>query len=270
MTDAVWCEMARDFVAVRGPDAESFLQGQCSQDVLAIDTASSAWSFVLQPSGKVDALVRIHRVNDQTFVLDLDGGSGAALLARLQRFKIRVKVELDVADWRCIAVRGAAIPLGPGVLASWWGRPDAVDLVGTDVVPPDGARPTDQDGLERLRVEAGWPAMGHELTPDTIPAESGVVGVAASFTKGCYTGQELVARIDSRGGHVPRHLRHVRVPAGASIDPGERILADGKDVGWSTSVAGDLALAYVGRALVPPATAFVGEVPVTVEAIPGR
>ncbi len=61
--------------------------------------------------------------------------------------------------------------------------------------------------LERHRIEAGWPGDGRRAHADTIPAETGVVPVAVSFTKGCYTGQELVARIDSRGGNVPRHLR---------------------------------------------------------------
>ncbi len=74
--------------------------------------------------------------------------------------------------------------------------------------------------------------MGRELGPDTIPGETGVVPVAVSFTKGCYTGQELVARIDSRGGNVPRHLCRLR--STETIAVGEPIVVDGKEVGRVT------------------------------------
>jgi folate-binding protein YgfZ len=153
---------------------------------------------------------------------------------------------------------GATVIVG----ADWHGHA-GFDILGETVEPPLGASRIELAAYERLRVEAGWPAMGAELTADTIPAESGVVAEAASFTKGCYTGQELVARIDSRGGHVPRLLRHVRLSRPAK--PGATLHADGKDVGRLTSVAGTLALAYVSRAVDPPAATDLG----TVEAIPG-
>lgn len=262
---AQWCGVERDFVAVRGPDAADFLHGQCSQDVLAFDAGASAWSFVLQPTGKVDVLCRIHRVNDDAFVLCVDGGFGDALTARLQRFKLRVRAEIERVGWQSIAVVGAGVAPGPGVLVGWWGGVDGADLAGPSAVPPEGAVEIDGTEFERLRIEAGWPAMGAELTAETIPAESGVVPVAVSFTKGCYTGQELVARIDSRGGHVPRHLRRLRLTAEAM--PGDRLTLDGQDVGWLTSVAGDLALGYVARAVEPPATVTTGGRPAAVEAI---
>jgi folate-binding protein YgfZ len=264
---SVWCEVPRDFVAARGPDAASFLQGQCSQDILALDAGASAWTFVLQPSGKVEVLARVHRVNDETFTLDVDGGFGDAMLARLRRFKIRVNVDLDPLGWPCLAVRNADLAVGPGALMSWWGCPGDVDLVGPEVVPPSGAAEIGADAYERLRVEAVWPAMGRELGPDTIPAESGVVPVAVSFSKGCYTGQELVARIDSRGGNVPRHLRRVRLGQAGAIAPGARITVGDKDVGAVTSVAGDLALGYVARAVVPPASVLVDGTPAEVEEV---
>jgi folate-binding protein YgfZ len=108
--------------------------------------------------------------------------------------------------------------------------------------------------------------MGAELTAGTIPAESGVVPLAASFTKGCYTGQELVARIDSRGGHVPRYLR--RLVLGGPVVPGAALEVDGKVVGTLTSVAGDLALGYVARTVEVPAEAHAGEVEVRVQSVP--
>jgi tRNA-modifying protein YgfZ len=262
----VWCEVRRDAIRVAGPDAETYLQGQCSQDVVAVGLGSSAWTFLLQPSGKVEVLARVTRLADG-FVLDTDGGYGHALTDRLRRFLLRTKATVEPLAWRCIAVRNPAprlVTMGAAVIAraDWHGLP-GFDILGETVEPPLGATRIEPPAYERLRVEAGWPAMGAELTADTIPAESGVVVEAASFTKGCYTGQELVARIDSRGGHVPRLLRHVRLTRPAK--PGAALHVDAKDVGRLTSVAGNLALAYVSRAVEPPADTDLG----TVEAIPG-
>src|SRR5688572_32070787 len=85
---AVW--LPRDVLRVGGPDAVSFLQGQVSQDVLALDVGGSAWSFLLQPQGKVDALVRLTRTAEDEVVADVDAGYGDAVAARLNRFKLRV------------------------------------------------------------------------------------------------------------------------------------------------------------------------------------
>ena len=255
----------RDFVAVRGRDAADFLQGQCSQDVTRLSSGDSAWSFVLQPTGKVDVLCRIHRVNDDTFVLAVDGGSGDVLQARLQRFKLRVQADLERVGWRSIALVGLDASPGPDTLVGWWGGSDGAERIGSDVTPPSGAEELTAEAFERRRIEAGWPAMGSELAEDTIPGESGIVSVAVSFTKGCYTGQELVARIDSRGGNVPRHLRRLHLTGPA--EPGDRLSLDGKDVGWLTSVAGDLALGYVARAVEPPASVALAGATAAVEAI---
>jgi folate-binding protein YgfZ len=262
----VWCEVGRDAVWVAGDDAETYLQGQCSADVGALGGGESAWTFLLQPSGKVEVLARVTR-RPGGFVLDTDGGFGAVLVERLRRFLLRTKATVEPLAWRCLAVRRPGprlVTMGAELIAQadWHGQP-GFDILGETVEPPLGATRIERPGYERLRVEAGWPAMGTELTPDTIPAESGVVCEAASFTKGCYTGQELVARIDSRGGHVPHLLRHVRLSRAAT--PGDPLHVDGKEVGRLTSVAGDLALAYVARAVEPPASADLG----SVEAIPG-
>ena len=148
----VWCEVPRDVVAVRGHDAETYLQGQCSQDVTKIDAGASAWSFVLQPPGKVDVLCRIHRVNDRTFVLDTDAGWGQALLDRLLRFKLRVKVDLDRVAWRMIAVRGPAAPAaGPGGAGQLVGRAGRRR-------PPRGGRGAAAGGRGRGRRRPRAPA----------------------------------------------------------------------------------------------------------------
>jgi folate-binding protein YgfZ len=283
-----WFPESRDVVRVVGPDAHTYLQGQLSQDVDALAVGSSARSFVLQPTGKVDAWVRVTRIAADEVVLDVDGGHGDALAARLRRFLLRTKADVDALDWRAVAIRGPgaadAVPAGGGddalvVPAAWLGV-DGVDLVGRAVEPPPGVPEVDASAYESLRIRSGVPRMGAELTGATIPAEAGrwVVDASVSFTKGCFTGQELVARIDSRGGNVPRHLRGLVVDAGGLPPVGAPVVIDGAEVGKVTSAAPApgadraLALAYVRRAVTPPAAAEVrhGEeaLPVTVVDLP--
>ena len=215
----------RDVVRVGGPDAASFLQGQLSQDVEPLDVGASVWSLVLQPQGKVDALVRVTRAGAEEYLLELDGGFGPSLVERLERFKLRVKADVELVE--------QAAAMTAGELAEY----------------------------ERWRVEVGFPAMGKELTESTIPEEAGVVDLTVSFTKGCYTGQELVARIDSRGRNVPRRLRRLR---GSMAEGDELVADDGKVVGTVTTVAGDVGLGYVSRSVEPPATLGM----IQVEALP--
>jgi folate-binding protein YgfZ len=258
----------RDVVRIEGPDAEAYLQGQLSQDVGRLEVGDSAWTFALQPQGKVDAWFRLTRLADDVYEADVDGGSGEALLARLQRFLLRTKAELGLSTVPMVAVRGSAtvaVPESARGLDPAWPGIDGIDLVGTDQVP-EGVEPWTADDLERARIEAGIPAMGAELTEATIPAESGVVDRSVSFTKGCFTGQELVARIDSRGGNVPRHLRGLVAEGELSV--GADVVVDGKVVGQVTSSVPDRALAYVGRAVEPPAEATVDGHPVEIVALP--
>jgi folate-binding protein YgfZ len=273
---AVW--LSRDFISVAGPDTITFLQGQLSQDVEKLLVGESAWSFLLQPQGKVDALLRVHRTEDDGVVLDTDGGYGGRVIERLNRFKLRIKAELEPLDWRCLAVRGPEAHLvAKGWPADWAGL-SGVDVVGMGPELPDGVRLCDLQAYEAVRVEAGWPMMGREIDEKTIPAETGVVDRAVSFTKGCFTGQELVARIDSRGGNVPRHLRGVVVGTNVVPPVGATVEVDGKDVGVLTSVAESLerrapvALAYVRRAVEPPADVVLtwdgGSAPARVETLP--
>ena len=266
-------QVGRDVIRVRGPDAADYLHGQLSQDIMAVIVGQSAWSLILQPQGKVDALVRVTRVAGDDWLLDTDGGSGDAVVARLQRFKLRVKAEIEQLDWRCLRTLLPA-PLAPderagdGVaqeqdheqeVAFDWPPLRGTDLLGEAIEQPGGRAEAPPAAWEVLRIEAGIPAMGAELTDRTIPAEAGIVDRTVSFTKGCFTGQELVARIDSRGGNVPRHLRGLTIE-GEPPAVGTAIEVEGKEVGSITSVAHHpdghaVALGYVRRDVVVPAEA---------------
>lgn len=206
--DDVIDETARDRITVVGPDAQTYLHSQVAQDVSAMVVGETRWTFVLEPTGKVVALARLARTAADTFVLDTDAGYGEVLLDRLQRFMIRVDAELTLE-------------------------------------PVDQSEPASE--VEAARIAAGWPRMGAEIVPgETIPAVTGVTALAVSSTKGCYPGQELVERMDSRGAEPPRSLRILDV--GDEAAPGDPIVDDeGRQVGELTSVAAGTALGYVKR-----------------------
>jgi tRNA-modifying protein YgfZ len=226
-----WCEVPRDVVQVHGPDAATYLQSQLSQDLRPLQVGQSAWTFLLQPTGKVDVLARVWRTGDETFVLDTDAGFGDTMVARVNRFKIRVKADVTSLAWRCIVVRGVPAPVGSLVA---WG--EGFDLLGENVQPPADVPEGSADDLVASRIEAAWPAMGAEIVPgETIPAETGITDRAVSFTKGCYPGQELVERMDSRAVTAPRLLRTLWA-------------ADASELGATvTSTHADRVLAYVPR-----------------------
>lgn len=283
-----WFPEGRDVVRVAGPEAVGYLQGQLSQDVEGLAVGSSARSFVLQPTGKVDAWVRATRTAADEVVLDVDEGYGDGLVARLRRFLLRTKADVDPLDWRAVALRGpGAAAATPSVVAddvlvvsADWPGVEGLDLLGPAVEPPPGVGKADPSAYASLRIRSGVPRMGAELTDRTIPAEAGrwVIDASVDFTKGCFTGQELVARIDSRGGHVPRHLRGLVVGAAEYLPVGAAVVVDDAEVGkvtsaaWVPGTAQSVALAYVGRGVTPPAAAEVRHgqraLPVTVVDLP--
>lgn len=244
----------RGFVRVAGPDAEAYLQGQLSADLAA---GPSGLSFLLEPTGKVTALLRWQRRADDDFLLDTDAPAGGALLDRLRRFLLRTKATVEPEDHRVVRVFGGT----DGLPAVWPAVPDApVDLL--DLDPPAGAGELELLGYERRRILAGVPVCGVDVGGETIPAEVGrwAIEQAVSFTKGCYTGQELVARIDSRGGNVPRPLRVLQAADGGSIPPVADVLDDaGAPVGRVTSAAADVALGPIARKVEPGTTVRLGD-----------
>lgn len=256
--------LSRDVVRVAGEDAPSYLQGQLSQDVEGMSVGAAAWSFLLEPQGHLEALLRVVRTADDTFLLVVDRGLGQPVLDRLDRFRLRVRAELELADLAVWAVRGGPAPSG-GDWASFEagdGR-EGADLIGPPGDQPRGVPCVGEEWYDAVRIEAGIPVIGRDVMRGAIPAETGLVDRAASFTKGCYTGQELVARIDSRGGRAPRMLVGLE-SADGPLEPGGAVVVDGQEVGVVGSVAGSpvrepaIGLASVKRGVELPTAAHVG------------
>ena len=196
----------RDVVVVEGPDALSYLQSQVSQDLRDMPVGGSAWTLVLEPTGKIASLARATRSAEERFELDTDAGFGADLLARLDRFKIRVKA--------------------------------VTTLVEADVEAPGATSRSGSSWVGRRWATRSCPARRCRRAP-VSPA------IAVNFTKGCYPGQELVERMDSRGAEAPRTLRRIDVPAGSA--QGDPVRDGDQEVGEITSVVLTRALAWVKR-----------------------
>ncbi len=299
---------ARDVIRLRGPEARAYLQGQCSQDVVALAVGEAAWTLVLAPQGKVDAFARVVVTGDDELVLDVDAGAGELLVSRLERFRLRTQVAIELVPWHVVSVRVRGLPAGDGAnLSDVVVPPGGVAVAvawpgwsGVDVLGPSGAGGgpaawctavpwVDPEVAEVARIEAGFPRAGAEVTPRVMPAELGLVERTVSFTKGCYTGQELVARLDARGSNVARRLCRLVVGAGtadraqAAVLPGATVVdAGGAEVGSVTSAgtvpgSGDVvALAFLHRRVAPPAAVAVlvdgsptGRLPATALPLPG-
>ncbi len=267
---------ALDVIEVTGPDAVGYLQGQLSQDVSGLAVGEWAPSLLLEPQGKMCAWMRVHRAADDSVHLVVDAGFGTAVEERLRRFWLRTKAELTLrGDLPTIAVRGwpagSPIPdsadLTPGgatpilVAPAPWPSHPGFDLIGDGASLPDDVVALEGEAgrqvLERARVAGGVPAMGSEIGPDTIPAAARVVEASVNFTKGCYTGQELVARIDSRGNKTPTRL--VFLAGNGDVPPLDGALSvDGTERASVTSVvpgaeAGWTGLGYLHRSVDTPA-----------------
>ena len=265
MSDAVAYALERDVIRIAGPDAITFLQGQLSQDVARLAIGASGFTFLLEPQGKVCAWGRVTRTADDEILFDVDRGFADAVVTRLGRFKLRTKADIERFDWQVVAVRGGDADAGAVDGGEVVARFDWPGFAGVDVLGPAAAASVvvaAANDYERRRIEAGVPALGREFDADTIPAEAGplVIEKSVSFTKGCYTGQELVARVDSRGSNTPLRMRLVRVDEGVPAE-GSELVVDNKVVGRLTSVApsgaGAVALASVMRAVTPPVGATV-------------
>lgn len=286
-----------DLVWVRGPDAVRFLDGLVSQAVAPMAAGDVARSLLLSPQGKLRAPHLLLRGDGEVGLLT-DAGIGVVVADDLRRFKIRVEVELEPEGREVVGVwgpeAGGVVDAVVGSAPEGWARRDGsvvtaapfahVPLPRWVVVglPPDelvaaGAVRAGRLAADAVRIEAGEPVTGVDVDARTIPQEAGLVDDAVDFSKGCYLGQELVARIDSRG-HVNRRLRGVRVttnllpPVGAELVHGDRVVGAVTSVAESLTLAAPVGLALVRREVEPPAPVTLrwagGSAPGVVEELP--
>lgn len=244
----VWADAERDVVLVMGDDAATFLHSQLAQDISSLAVGQSAHSLLLEPTGHITTLLRVTRHEGTVFTLDTDEGHGAAIINRLQRFVLRSKVSLSVSDWRVRSFRGqnavALVGAGAGRATPGWGGADAIDVIGPVNDLPNVGEETEPGHIDALRVESRWPRVGVDVLVGDIPATAGVTSVAVSFTKGCYPGQELVERMDSRGASAPVVLR---VIPRDGVGVGVRVEKEGQFLGTVTSVGITVAMARLDR-----------------------
>jgi folate-binding protein YgfZ len=263
----------RGKLALTGQDAKSFLQGQVTNDVEALSPGQGCYAAFLTPKGKMLGDLRILDTGDE-LLLDTERTALQELFNMIRRFSIGFDVELHKRTLE----RGLLSLLGPesdatavvgerehthapvtigGIEARAIRTDVGIDLL-CDAADVDALRaaladagvvPVSDAVAECLRIERGRPRYGAELDDSVIPQEAGLNERAVSFTKGCYVGQETVARLHYRG-KPNRHLRGLRLTDAAS--PGDELTFDGRPVGRVASVAvsprfGPIALALVRR-----------------------
>jgi folate-binding protein YgfZ len=223
----------RDFVCVAGPDAEDFLQRMLSNDV----TAAPCEALLLTAKARVIAPVVVVCREADDFLLLTEPGLGEVVRATLLRARFAAKVEIEAEEHRSVIVFGDN---GDGIANADYGEP-AAELLDVELEPT-----LSDEELERLRIEAGTPTWGREIDESILPAEAGLDETHVSFTKGCYPGQEPIARLRHRG-KVNRRLRVLEVE---SAESGDELRYQGKTVGRVTSAVDGSALGFV-RVEVP-------------------
>ncbi|HEY3070624.1 MAG TPA: hypothetical protein VGJ34_09950 [Gaiellaceae bacterium] len=224
----------RDFVRVAGPDAEDYLQRTLSNDVAALVPGESCEALLLTAKGRVIAPMRVLRRAEDDFLLLTEPGLGERVRGELVRMRFAAKAEIEPEEHRSYLLLGQE---KGGILNEDYGMP-AVEVL--DQEPPQG-RTLTEDELEALRIVAGTPRFGAEIDERVLPAEAGLVERAVSFTKGCFPGQEPIARLHYRG-HANRRLRVLDVEM---AEPGTDVVWAGKAVGRVTSAVPGHALAFV-------------------------
>src|SRR5215212_720376 len=223
----------RGYVAVAGREAADFLERMLSNEVVSLEPGEARPALLLTPKSRIVAPLRVVREGAEAFLLLTESSLAETVASTLSRARFAAECEIEVKHYR------GYLELGPGD-----GVPNGDYGVEAYESWSEGERDAaDPAELEALRIEAGTPAWGKELDGTILPAEAGLDETHVSFTKGCYPGQEPIARLHFRG-RANRRL-HVLEVAGAK--PGDEIVHDGKVVGRVTSAAAGRALGYVRR-----------------------
>lgn len=242
----------RAFVGARGPEAAAYLNRMVSNDVAALAAGDSCDALLLTPKARIIATLRIVRRGDDDFLLLTEPELGETVRDQLLRARFAAKAEIELESHTSYLLLGEEAVPPPGSLAI--GNPDyGVPCIEVIDGPEVSAESVSSETLELLRIEAGTPRFGSEIDERVLPAEAGLDESAVSFTKGCYPGQEPVARLHYRG-HANRVLRVLRIATGDTVAAESEILLEGRPVGRVTSAVRDdgeiVALGYV-RTEVP-------------------
>jgi folate-binding protein YgfZ len=286
---------ARGQLALRGVEAAEYLQGQITNEIEALEPGRGCYAALLDRKGHIQADLRVLRLSAEELWLDTEPATLEALRHHLETYKIGRDVEIvdrggetamltligpasgEVAGVKPgsehtnveasaagIACRAVATDLGVDLIAAA-GEADALKagLIGA------GAVEVSEDAAEIVRVESGRPRFGAEMSAATMPAEAGIVERAVDFEKGCYIGQEPVARLHYRG-RPNRQLRGLRLSAAAQVGDGLRL--GEREVGTVGSAVlspalGPIGLAVVRREAEPGAVLEVGDGPITAEVV---
>ena len=294
---------ARAAIGIAGKDRAAYLQGLLTNDIPALTAGTGCYSAWLTPQGRMLTDAHVFESGDM-ILLDVPAAQLTPTLVRLDQFLFSEDVQLaDLSQslttvWLhgpiAASILGTALA-GVEDLAAWpdyrnaratfEGEPVVVvrvDQLGvpgfgvyagpvaaerlTSALAVNGAPPADPAAIEAMRLEAGYPLFGVDMTDDTIPLEAGIESRAISFTKGCYVGQEVIIRVLHRGGgRVARKLVTLRVDGGVPT-PGAKLFAGDREVGAVTSAAhsprvGAIALGYVHRNFVAPGTSLMVDLP---------
>jgi tRNA-modifying protein YgfZ len=230
----------REFVRVAGPAAADYLQRMVSNDVQALAAGDACPALLLTAKARVIAPLVVLRRADDDFLLLTEPGLGDVVRTHLERMRLRAQCEIEPEEHESVLVFGGT----DGFATDWPGAREVLDA---------GLEPTLADeALELRRIEAGVPGWQREIDDRILPAEAGLDATHVSFSKGCYPGQEPVARLHFRG-HPNRRLRVLELDG--LPDDDAPLLHDGREVGRVTSAARRedgtvVALAYV-RTEVP-------------------
>jgi tRNA-modifying protein YgfZ len=233
----------REYAGVRGPDAATYLNAVVTNDVEALGPGEACEALLLTPKARVVAQMTVLRRAADDFLLLTEPGLGERLRAALLRTRFAAKCEIELEEHSSAIVLGGA----DGIPTRDYGTP-AVEVLDAGLEPTVA-----DDELELLRIRAGTPRYGREVDDRVLPAEAGLDERAIDFAKGCYVGQEPVARQHYRG-RVNRSLRVFRLDGTELPEYDAELTHAGKAVGRVTSAARDgagvTALGYV-RAEVP-------------------
>ncbi len=275
-------------LVVAGSDAVEFLQGQLTNEVEALAPGAGCYAALLDRTGHVQADMRVLRLGDEEVWLDMEAEAADVVVRHLSTYRIGRQVEIAEPDpeLSILSVLGPGAgelagngPLSPehahrelerdGIGCRAVATDLGIDLIFAAAKAEDvagalvasGAEQVSEAAAEIVRVESGRPRFGREISTRTLPQEAGIDGRAVSFTKGCYIGQETVARLHYKG-KPNRHLRGLRLEA--PVAAGDPIVLEDRELGQiGTAVVspanGPIALAVIRREAEPGAQVEVGE-----------